>query len=175
MTNLATPQNPAGARNPARSFQRVVAKLEDGLCILGLSVLVGLVAMQIVGRFTPWSLPWTEEVARYVFIWTVMIGMAAATREKEHVALELGDRALPVRVVASIRAVAGLASLSFFALLFVLGMQQSRIQMVGDNLASSLPLPLWIVSASIPLAALLAAIWTLREVLAAFRDSEPVE
>jgi TRAP-type C4-dicarboxylate transport system permease small subunit len=150
---------------PFSAFQKAMGELEDGLCILGLSALVGLVALQIVGRFTPWSFPWTEELARYVFIWTVMVGMAAATREKEHVVLELGEGSLPRWAIRAIRVFAAIATLAFFVWLTVLGIQQTGIQMASSNLASSLPLPLWVVSASVPVAAGLAAAWTFRELL----------
>jgi TRAP-type C4-dicarboxylate transport system permease small subunit len=142
----------------------VVKKLEDALCILGISALLGLVSMQVVGRFLPWSFPWTEELARYVFIWTVMIGISYATRAREHVALLLGDQVLGRRGVFVVHAASGFCSLAFFVAMAVLGANQTSLQFSGNNAAYSLELPLWTVWLSVPVGMLLSAIWTVRNI-----------
>jgi TRAP-type transport system small permease protein len=65
-----------------------------GLQLL-LTLLMGLlivpVCMQILSRFTHW-IPryiWTEEVARFCFIWIIMLGSMIAVRDETHFDLEV--------------------------------------------------------------------------------------
>jgi TRAP-type C4-dicarboxylate transport system permease small subunit len=60
-----------------------------------LTLLMGLlmlpIVLQIVARFSP-SIPhliWTEEVARFCFIWIIMIGAMIGVRDEAHFHLDL--------------------------------------------------------------------------------------
>ena len=53
---------------------------ESYLCQALLVFFVVVVFMQIILRFIDRSFPWTEEIARYAFIWFILFGAAYATR-----------------------------------------------------------------------------------------------
>lgn len=62
---------------------------------LVLTVLMGLlilpIVLQIISRFSP-SIPhfiWTEEIARFCFIWVIMIGAMIGVRDGAHFHLDL--------------------------------------------------------------------------------------
>jgi len=64
-----------------------------------MGVLIVPVVLQIVSRFSP-SIPhfiWTEEVARFCFIWVIMIGAMIAVRDGSHFDLDLRSGARSVR------------------------------------------------------------------------------
>jgi len=61
------------------------------LLTLLMAVLIVPVVLQIVARFSP-AIPhfiWTEEVARFCFIWVIMIGATIAVRDGTHFDLDL--------------------------------------------------------------------------------------
>lgn len=61
--------------------------VEAVLFLLVLSLLV-LIALQVFTRYVlQASLPWTEEVARMVLVWAVMLGAAVAMERNEHYAI----------------------------------------------------------------------------------------
>ena len=71
-----------------------------------LTVLMGLlivpVVLQIVLRFSP-ALPhfiWTEELARFCFIWVIMIGAMIAVRDGTHFDLDLWGKPRSTRALA---------------------------------------------------------------------------
>ena len=89
--------------------------------LLGVSVglLVVPVTLQMISRFTAlipaWI--WTEEMARFLFIWIVMLGAMLGVREATHFEVDVWPQLAP-RANAALR----LASLIFvliFALVFV--------------------------------------------------------
>lgn len=66
----------------------VVFKIFEYFSALTLAVMVALMFMQVLFRFVFHSpLAWTEELARYTFIWSTFIASCVAAVKGEHVAL----------------------------------------------------------------------------------------
>ena len=57
-----------------------------GALAAGIAVLVIPVSLQIFSRYTELipSYIWTEEMARFLFIWLIMIGAMVGVRESQH-------------------------------------------------------------------------------------------
>jgi len=62
------------------------AKLLEILLAACVGILIIPVTLQIISRYTPFipSYIWTEEMARFLFIWTIMIGAMVGIRESQH-------------------------------------------------------------------------------------------
>ena len=70
-----------------RAFN-IVFKIFEYFSALTLAVMVALMFMQVLFRFVFHSpLAWTEELARYTFIWSTFIAACVAAVKGEHVAL----------------------------------------------------------------------------------------
>jgi TRAP-type transport system small permease protein len=94
-------------------------RLLDWLLAATVGVLVVPVTLQIVARFTAW-IPhwiWTEELARFLFIWMVMLGAMVGIRDGSHFDVDVWPE-LPPRANALLRIVANVFVL-LFALVFV--------------------------------------------------------
>jgi TRAP-type C4-dicarboxylate transport system permease small subunit len=86
--------------------------------LLGLMIIP--VTLQIVSRYTGW-IPryiWTEEAARFCFIWIIMLGAMIAVREGTHFEVDVLPTPKSPRGEAVIRLVVYLFMLAF-ALVFV--------------------------------------------------------
>ena len=55
-------------------------RLENCLCMILLSLFICLIFLQIILRQLEISLPWTEELARYSFLWFILFGACHAAR-----------------------------------------------------------------------------------------------
>jgi TRAP-type C4-dicarboxylate transport system permease small subunit len=70
--------------------------IEQGLGIVFVLIMFFSVLIQIFFRYVIKSpLTWTDEAARYSFIWTVLLGAAFAVRRKEHVVMEVLSSRFP--------------------------------------------------------------------------------
>src|SRR5207342_3463604 len=69
-----------------RRFTRAYAALLSWLLVLSVAILVIPVTLQIISRYTALipSYIWTEEMARFLFIWTIMIGAMVGVCESSH-------------------------------------------------------------------------------------------
>lgn len=158
-----------GARPP---LGRWGARAYGGLGLLGgaiLAVMTGAVFLQVVLRYGfNTGLEGLDEVPRYLFVWVVMIGAAAAMQRGEHTALDYFRQRLPPRGRAATRAITGAAGL----LLFVSLLRSSVVLVPNAQLQTSpgLGLPLGWVYAAVPVGAVLIALPMLWNLAVALRE-----
>ena len=102
-----------------RKFIQGYYQLLDWLLAATVGILVIPVTLQIIARFTDW-IPhwiWTEEMARFLFIWMVMIGAMVGIRDGSHFDVDVWPELKP-RPNALLRIVANVFVL-LFALVFI--------------------------------------------------------
>ena len=132
----------------------VLHRVLNVLLAMSVAILIVPVSLQIFSRFTS-IIPhyiWTEEMARFLFVWTVMLGAAVGVREQAHFDVDLWPDMSP-RVNAGVQLIASVAILGF-ALVFVwAGYEFTRF---GWNRTSELAdLPLWTIHIAWPVTGLL--------------------
>ena len=95
-----------------RRFTQGYATLLSWLLAVSVAILVIPVSLQIFSRYTALipSYIWTEEMARFLFVWTIMIGAMIGVRESTHFEVDLWPRLSP-RAEAAIKLVARLCVL----------------------------------------------------------------
>jgi len=120
------------------------------LLVFSVAILIVPVSLQIFSRYTALipSYIWTEEMARFLFIWMIMIGAMIGVREGTHFEVDLWPRLKP-RAEAAVRLMASIGVLAM-ALVFVwAGIEFTRF---GWNRTSELAdLPLWMIHVAWPL------------------------
>lgn len=142
---------------PERPFGRWGARLYDGLGLLGgllLAAMTLAVFLQVLFRYVfAFAVDGLDEVPRYLFVWAVMIGAAAAMHRGEHTALDYFRDRLPPRGQALLRVLTEAAGM----LLFVSFVKTSLVLVPNSQLQTSagLGLPLGYVYAAIPVGAAL--------------------
>lgn len=71
----------------------------DVACTVCFAVMIVLTLMQVFLRYVfNAGLPWSEEVARWCFVWLVFLGMAVAVRLDSHIAIDMFLRMFPGRL-----------------------------------------------------------------------------
>lgn len=63
-----------------KKFLAFMDHFESYICQVLLVFFVGIIFLQIILRATGDSLKWTEEIARYAFLWFILFGACYATR-----------------------------------------------------------------------------------------------
>jgi TRAP-type transport system small permease protein len=127
------------------------AALLSWLLAISVAILVIPVSLQIFSRFTA-LIPhyiWTEEMARFLFIWTIMIGAMIGVRESSHFEVDVWPK-VPRRVEAAVKLIARLAIL-VIALVFVWsGIEFTRF--AWYRISELAELPLWLIHIAWPIA-----------------------
>jgi len=71
-------------------LENAIVKILYHVCALLMMVMATVVTAQVVSRYVfgnPFT--WTEELARYVFVWMSMLGMAVGVKYGSHIALDI--------------------------------------------------------------------------------------
>jgi TRAP-type C4-dicarboxylate transport system permease small subunit len=92
-----------------------------------LAVLLGVGVLQVGSRYTNMLfVPWTEELARLLFVWVVWIGAAAAVVRGSHIRFDFLLDRLPVGARRVLAGAVGLATTAFLLLIAVAGYEIVR-------------------------------------------------
>ena len=136
-----------------RRFTRAYATLLSWLLAVSVAILVFPVSLQIFSRYTALipSFIWTEEMARFLFIWTIMIGAMIGVRESTHFEVDVWPR-MPPRGEAVLRLMGRLGVLAA-ALVFVwAGMHFTSF--AWHRISELAELPLWLIYIAWPITGL---------------------
>ena len=134
-----------------RTLTRWYAALLSWLLVASVAVLVIPVSLQIFSRYTALipSYIWTEELARFCFIWSIMLGAMVGVRESTHFVVDLWPP-LGARAQAAIRIVASLCVLVFAGVFLWWGIDFTRFAV--NRISELAELPLWYIHLPWPLA-----------------------
>jgi TRAP-type transport system small permease protein len=112
-----------------------------------------MIFLQVIFRYVIGSsLSFSEELARYAFIWSVAMGSAIALKTRSHMGVELLVDNLPASIRKYALVFASFLNLVFFAILIVYGFSMTTKTM-GQS-SAALSLPMGYVYISIPLSAI---------------------
>jgi TRAP-type transport system small permease protein len=155
-----------------RPLGRSGGRLYEGLGLLAGVILAAMtlaVFVQVVFRFVGSAgIDGLDEVPRYLFVWLVMIGAAAAMYRGEHTLLDFFVMKLPPRGRALVAVVTHAAGIALF-----LSMIKTSLVLVPNaqlQISAGLELPLGYVYAAVPVGAVLIIIPMAWRLVAALRD-----
>jgi len=146
-----------GLRGLVRRAAALYARLLSALLAILVLLLVFPVTLQVVSRQTH-LLPhyiWTEEMARFMLIWTIMIGAIVGQKEGIHFIVDLWPE-LKGRMRAFMDIVSGLFVLTFGAVFLWFGIE--FVDFAWFRISELAELPLWLIHLPWPI---LGASWLL--------------
>jgi len=69
---------------------RFLSRLVEGFVIIGATVLVTIVTIEVGLRYIfGYSLIFTEEFSRYLMVWIVFVGSALAVKDSSHISINV--------------------------------------------------------------------------------------
>jgi TRAP-type C4-dicarboxylate transport system permease small subunit len=146
--NATAPEHPGLWRKLTAWY----GELLSWLLVFAVAILVIPVTLQIFSRFTA-LIPhyiWTEEMARFLFVWTIMIGAMLGVRESAHFEVDVWPRSISSRTDAALKIAARLGVL-VIALVFVWsGIEFTRFG--WSRISELAELPLWLIHIAWPIA-----------------------
>jgi TRAP-type C4-dicarboxylate transport system permease small subunit len=147
-------------RGPFARFAEAYAALLRGLLGVSVAIIIIPVSLQIFSRFTA-VIPhyiWTEELARFLLVWMVMLGAILGVREGTHFVVDVFPRLSPRRE-AMVRFGVGLATLALGFVFLWWGWEftEGAIYRISE-LAE---LPLWLIHMAWPIAGASFLLFTL--------------
>lgn len=131
---------------------RILQRLEDSILVGVLTMMIGMAAVQILLRnFFTTSVVWGDALVRTGVLWVGLVGAMVASRQGNHIRIDVISRYLPPRLHAWIGCVVDLftaaicAAVAYYSLLFV------HSEWVYGGMAFA-QVPTWLCELIIPIA-----------------------
>lgn len=143
-------------RNPIRRIYDRITTVIEVLVMVLMVLMVGLVFANVLSRYLlNFSIAWSSEIARYIFIWLVLLGSILAFQNAEHLGIDLVPKALPPRIGRSLTVFTDLLVLYAIFILLSGGWSYSISSLEAGWLSPAAGIPLGIVQMVLPVSALL--------------------
>lgn len=127
-------------------------------------VMTVMIFLQVIYRYVIGdSLSFSEELARYMFIWCVAMGSALALKTRSHIGVEILVERLPKSLAYPAKVVASIVNLLFFALLIWCGFDMVSETM--DQESAALELPMGYVYLAVPLSGIVLFVCEIKNTL----------
>src|SRR4051794_35043108 len=104
------------------AVSRLAARAVDALAIATFAGMFGCVIAQVFFRyFLGNPLTWSDELARYLFVWCALLGWIVAARRRSHLGVDIFVTRVPPKIAAVIRLLGALAAIAFAGVLAFYG------------------------------------------------------
>lgn len=142
-----------------KQIDKIINTLISYAAVAMLSVMSVVVFAQVVFRMVHASIPWSEEVSKYLLVWCTFLGAALCVRRKSLVGLELLQMIIPQKWCRPVQILVYILSIGILAVIIKTGFQ--TVPMVWKQTTPVLKISMGLVYAAIPVGALFMLINTI--------------
>lgn len=147
----------------------IVNKILQYVLAVMFMVMLASSILQVIIRYLVFvSMPWTEELCRYIFSWLVLLGSACTLRAKGHTTVTLLTAKLSVKGKYICRFLTIIALLCLFYCMIVYGTQAAQV--AAARKSTALRIHMNYIYMAVPVSGVLMALYTIDELAALIRD-----
>ena len=143
-----------------RSIQKVdkcLSMIENAVIILGLSAMFLILLAQVIMRYVfSRPLTWSEEAARFIFVYVSFIGISYAYSQKGHIRMEVIVNLFPQAVRRGLEVLINLGTIALFCYMIPFSFRFIGIQ--AGVKATATHIPMSIVYTALPLGMALSCV-----------------
>jgi TRAP-type C4-dicarboxylate transport system permease small subunit len=168
---LCYKKNGPAARFSCEEIMKLIDKLhkfEEGFIMVCFAVMGIVLTLQIFMRYVlNMPLIWSEEVARYLFVWATFIGAGYGVRCKIHISVEIFYSRMPRKIKLAITLATHTICILVFAYLIPYGIETVKTQWYIGS--SAMEMPMSFVFAAVPLGCFIVCLRLLVEIIRALK------
>ena len=154
---------------------KILKQIDDGFekvfCAILFTAMVICIVWQLIMRWTGGNLSWTEEAARYIFIWLSWIGMSEAVRQRKHIKVEFATAVATGAGKLFFDVLANVAFLIFCVVVFKLEWEQFyRVSFKFTQFSPAMQIPMGICYAGLCVGCILMFYRLIRDTILLFKE-----
>lgn len=142
---------------------KILEKIIDIICVIMMFTLFIVILLQILFRyFFNMPLKWTEELARYVFVWVSMMGWTYGSRYDTHIQVNIFSNLFPEKIKSFV-----FLFIQLLSIIFSLALGYYSIGLVKQGYvfkATTLPINFSLVYSIIPIVCLILIIYAVMKI-----------
>ena len=138
--------------------------------VAAMSVMLVVIFAQVVSRYVfSWTPEWSEELARYLFVWVVFIGSALIMGESGHLAVQFVPNHFKGTATGKfLEIVINLSGYVFILILLTQGAKMTRV--MTFQMSPGMEIPMSWVYAVIPLSSALMLLYLIKDTVRIFKS-----
>ncbi len=123
--------------------------LEEAILIVLLLGMMVIMGIQVTARYVfSCSLTWSEEITRYMFIWSGFLSISFCIKKGVSIKIEQLVNLFPERVVAALRLVSYTVEIIFFLYLIPYAWHYVQSAIISKQVSPACGLPMYLMQAS---------------------------
>lgn len=127
----------------------VLDKIMEAVIVFMLLAMVAVTGAQVVCRIANHALSWSEELTRYLLIWSSMLGAGCVYKHSGHISIEVLQNAMPGPVQKGMKIAVQILCMVLFAMIVFYGIQYYQRQ--GGQVSAAMKVPMRFVYLAIPI------------------------
>ena len=115
-----------------------------------MALIASVVFIQVIARELGGSLPWSEELTRYLAVWVTFIGGSLGIKRGAHIGVEAIKMKLPPKARLAVNLIGILICMFFCFVCIKYGIQIISRQIATSQRSPSMRIPMWWAYMAIP-------------------------
>lgn len=153
-------------------IKKIWDHLEEYILVSSLMFNVILIFIQIIMRYIfQNSLSWSEELARYIFLWQIWLGASFAVKEHKHLRIEAFLNLLPKKINKYVELLSLLIWFCFSAFLAYKGSELVIILIEHGQLSPAMRMPMFYAYSSVPVGCAFMGVRLIGEIINFFKNN----
>ncbi len=149
-----------------KTLDKIVSKVEELIAVVGLSAMTVITLVAVFFRYVLQSpIIWSEEAARYLMVWSTMLGISIATRQKAHLGIDIFVSMAPKKLQRALEIFSTLMMIVMFVFLTIISIVFIQSAIRTGNVSPMLRIPFYIIYLALPLGFGLSAVRSIQDLV----------
>lgn len=147
--------------------------LEEVILVILLVCMIFILGLQIVLRYVfKNSLSWSEELVRYMFVWSTFIGIPYCIKNNTSIRVNQFKTAMPIKVQNILSYVDKFIMFILFLIMAVFSIDIVNSSFASGQSSAAMGIPYWLIQISVPIGSVLSLIRIVQNVMAINKESK---
>lgn len=152
-------------------IKKLDEKFEETLCAILLSAMTVIISIQIVFRQLGTPAAWSEELARYMFVWLIYVGCSLGVKRRKHIKVDAVMLLIKEEWHIVMYIISNILFMVFCILISYYGIELLyKIQFVQKQLSPAMRIPMVIPYSSFVFGCLLMIIRLIQDTIKLIRE-----
>lgn len=151
--------------------------LEDAICVVSLGAVSLIIFGQVISRyFFEYTPVWSEELSRYLVVWSIFIGVSVGVRDNKHIGVDALIRIMPPKLKLVFEVLLNVIGIVVTVLLVYHSITFIKHTMQFEQLSPAMRIPMYIPYLAMPVGLSLCVIRFIQDIVRLFvKHEEPHE
>ena len=153
-------------------MKKVNEYLEEIILVILLICMTLILGLQIVSRYVFRNSLWSEELVRYMFVWSTFIGVPYCIKKSTSIKVDQFRNSMPASVQKALYYIDKLIMLILFLIMAAFSCDIVASSFASGQSSAAIGIPSWLIQISVPIGSVLSIIRIIQNAIALSKESK---